>query len=987
MKTSKQLLTNGFKRNLEIIRQVWHREEGVNLVIFAFIMMVLMGFSGVAIDGGNAYQNQQQVQIAADAAAMGGARLLAVDATPEAVALEIQNLGIANGADVVTFTYLTGNRGVHVTATANVTTFFAKLYGYDFFTVSAEAQAEYQPVGATEDLFPMTMGCDCVDEGTVTLVDGEEEIEETEEITETLDLIDDVDTTYEINFLGRTDRTWTYEVNEIEGRDLGKWGLSIASCLDDIESSSPAGVIGADGIEWNVDAGFSSGTFSFELNSVYPMQVVQVKTTTSGNISLTADIIGPNCNSGPMFEADPNAVDGMCLPVIDFETDDAGILLSAGEVIDDEWEGWGVHVTTNDPVNHPAMVFDSANPTGGDVDLGTANEEFGGPGQGDGGRAGSPGENSQPLGKLLIISEDGDSSDPDDNGNGGTMSFTFDMPVHIDDIHLVDVDDIDAVGEFKAYSTQDTSNLITMGESLGLGDNSVQVIPLSADGVRRLDITLPESGGIQSIVSCRNATATLVAIGDRIWADSNDNGVQDSGEVGIPGVELELYLTGENFVVATTTTDLNGEYAFRNLPPSGSAIYDIKVADSNFEAGGVLEGVLFSGQDLGGDETLDSDFDNGNGRATVTVSEASGDNLDIDGGFVVASIDGLPTTATIHIPGTDGTVERGVGCAEDEAGFELNCTANDVMLFDLYNITILDNGCKSEEDTVTFSADFEVTLTAQARYDLGIWFAEDGDPNGDGAMTGTCSVATPSAGPEPDFLDLDGGGDICGDIDDAHNPLFPSFTLTVKCSDPDGDGMLNLPYSTAWRNAGGNELCTSPRQATPGTPSKCYNDPNFEIDIEVPDTTDTTQTTTGNGDCTTFRWLDWDGGTSSNMELMYNMFDTGNSGAWQVQQDIPGGPDDVVECPAVGRVGEHDGRGSDHSADGSEREWQRGMWVCRSQAGLLQHIRRAALYDGRVSEQSGAQSGNRRHTTGHRRTRHPSVAVDTTCSHRAKQNR
>ena len=653
-----------------------------------------------------------------------------------------------------------------------------------------------------------------------------------------------------------------------------------------------------------MDSGFSSGTFSFELNSVYPMQIIKAQATTSGNKSLSADIIGPDCTGGPIFEADPSPVEGMCLPVIDFETDDAGILLAAGDIVDTEWEGWGVHVTTNDPVNHPAMIFDSANPTGGDWDLGSANEDFGGPGRGDGGRAGTPGENSQALGKLLIISEDADSSDPDDNGSGGTMSFTFDMPVRIDDIHLVDVDDMSAVGDFKAYSTQDTSNLITMGQSLGLGDNSVQVIPLNAGGVQRLDITLPESGGIQSIVSCRSATAMLVTIGDRIWADANDNGVQDSGEAGIPGVELELYLTGETYVVASTTTDLNGNYAFRNLPPGGSAVYDVKVADANFDAGGVLEGIPYSTQDAGGDETLDSDFDSGTFRATVTVSEESGNNLDIDGGFVIDSIGELPTSATIHIPGTDGLVERGVGCIEDEAGFDLNCSANDVLIFDLQNITILDNGCTSTEDMVTFSADFEIILTAQARYDLGIWFAQDGDPNGDGAMTGTCSVATPAfADPLNDqgvaetdlWVDLDGvsGGyqDLCGDIDDAHNPLFPSFTLTVKCSDPDGDGLLNLPYSTSWRNDGGNELCTSPLQATPSTPSKCYNDPNFEIEIEVPEVTDTTTTTTDDGGCSTFRWLDWDAGASSNMELMHNMLVTGNSGAWQITDVISSGPE------------------------------------------------------------------------------------------------
>lgn len=71
---------------------------------------------------------------------------------------------------------------------------------------------------------------------------------------------------------------------------------------------------------------------------------------------------------------------------------------AAGTVIDDEYEGVTVSATGG---SGQAMVFDSANPTGGDDDLG-----------------------SDTLGGVLIVSEDGDSSDPDDNAAGGSIFST-----------------------------------------------------------------------------------------------------------------------------------------------------------------------------------------------------------------------------------------------------------------------------------------------------------------------------------------------------------------------------------------------------------------------------------------------------------------------------------------------------------------------------------------------------------------------------------
>ena len=200
------------------------------------------------------------------------------------------------------------------------------------------------------------------------------------------------------------------------------------------------------------------------------------------------------------------------------------------------------------------------------------------------------------------------------------------------------------------------------------------------------------------------------------------------------------------------------------------------------------------------------------------------------------------------------------GCMEDVAGFGLNCTANDIQIASVTELTIIDDGCSSPDDTVTFTAKFEVVTTATERYDIGLWFATDGDPNGDGAISGTCTVATPAYGPDGPWRDLDGTGntfldtnvvsniqDTCGDIDTAHNPLFPVVTITAECLDTDGDGWLNLPSCTSWKQKGDNDLCTGPLPVSnvngtgynssgvpPGAPSKCNCDEGFQVFIPVP---------------------------------------------------------------------------------------------------------------------------------------------------------
>jgi hypothetical protein len=183
---------------------------------------------------------------------------------------------------------------------------------------------------------------------------------------------------------------------------------------------------------------------------------------------------------------------------------------------------------------------------------------------------------------------------------------------------------------------------------------------------------------------------------------------------------------------------------------------------------------------------------------------------------------------------------------QDLAGFALNCTANDVQISRATVLEITDP-CEYPGDKTTFVADFEVVVTAKERYDIGLYFATDGDLNKDGAISqgpfpvnsgieNGCSVS--NIGPEnADFVDLDDyptTGDSCGDITKGDNPLNAPITITAVCNDPDGDGFLNLPNCTSWRQSGANEMCGTPTDAFPGAPSKCRCDGDFQVDVPVP---------------------------------------------------------------------------------------------------------------------------------------------------------
>jgi hypothetical protein len=173
----------------------------------------------------------------------------------------------------------------------------------------------------------------------------------------------------------------------------------------------------------------------------------------------------------------------------------------------------------------------------------------------------------------------------------------------------------------------------------------------------------------------------------------------------------------------------------------------------------------------------------------------------------------------------------------------ITCTANDVSIASAKAIRDLTGKPLTQcvkGQVFSFIADWNVLLTAHTRYDIGLYFATDGDGNRDGALTGTCSanIIAPkdplSALGSVNFIQLDQAPDRCGDLDATHNPQVVTVEVdNVLCQDTDGDGKLNLPNCTSWRQPGSNTVCQSVNDAFPGSPSKCNCDIKFNVPILV----------------------------------------------------------------------------------------------------------------------------------------------------------
>jgi hypothetical protein len=200
--------------------------------------------------------------------------------------------------------------------------------------------------------------------------------------------------------------------------------------------------------------------------------------------------------------------------------------------------------------------------------------------------------------------------------------------------------DFNGDGDFS-----DTGEHPVNEQTFTAGSHTITVtVPSSATGIMGVRTRITDEcaqGGNQPTGRAQNGEVEdyiLSALGDYVWNDSNENGIQDEpSSAGQNGVVVNL-LDGSgnpvrdgsgNAIIKTTANDSNGNPGYYQFPglPAGSYIVEFVLPS----------GKTFTQPNQGNDPALDSDADTTTGRSGAVTLAAGENNPTIDVGLIAGA--------------------------------------------------------------------------------------------------------------------------------------------------------------------------------------------------------------------------------------------------------------------------------------------------------------------------------------------------------------
>ncbi|UOA14612.1 MULTISPECIES: Hint domain-containing protein [Sulfitobacter] len=362
---------------------------------------------------------------------------------------------------------------------------------------------------------------------------------------------------------------------------------------------------------------------------------------------------------------------------------------SAGTVVDDEYADLGVTVSASGGSGQ-AMVFDSSNPTGGDSDLG-----------------------SDTLEGLLIVSEDGDQSDPDDNAGGGSLFFDFEDGVQMKSLTFKDIEETGGEGTRMIFYDAN-GNVIDNQFVDPTGDGGERTVLLNVQDVSRMEVRFEGSGAIDNVTfddgqPQGGGNDAPVAEDDMLEIDEDTSGTVDvlGNDTDANGDTLtitmascpvgDVVINDDGTLTFTPNADFNGDTTITYTVDDGNGgtdtgtvnvtvnpVNDAPVANddtaSTTGTDAVVIPVLENDTDVDGDVLSVADASSDDG--TVTINDDGTITFEADDGFTgdatitytVSDPDGLTDEGTVTVTVGDGGATRD-GYVDGTAGADLIDTA------------------------------------------------------------------------------------------------------------------------------------------------------------------------------------------------------------------------------------------------------------------------------------------------------------------------
>lgn len=290
-------------------------------------------------------------------------------------------------------------------------------------------------------------------------------------------------------------------------------------------------------------------------------------------------------------------------------------------------------------------------------------------------------------------------------------------------------------------------------------------------------VTVSDANGCTSTattsVVVNNCTPVTTGVGNRVWLDANNDGIQNNNEAGLANIPVSLLYDADqdgdiDDTLSSTFTDNNGMYSFTDLSPNTPYVLQFYVD----------YGFFFTFYQEGPDPTADSDALQDGGMTLPFTLDENLYNPDIDAGVQCALSDVFVTARGSDVTcfnGTNGSILVAVEAGIPPFNFDwadLSGTSDPASRTNLpagtYTVSITDSvGCIVVKTTTIEQPPSELVVAGQITLPVC-------NSNSGGAID-----VTTSGGSTPyifDWQDLPPNSDP----EDRSNLSMGTYTLTVR---------------------------------------------------------------------------------------------------------------------------------------------------------------------------------------------------------------